>query len=114
MKKYARKSDFNGKGINQGYIFNDGQYYCQTEKQAKEYVESKGFNWKEEKQKFNTKNEWFYFTLWEEIDTEELFDIEGNVYTTCVECNEPVNLELKKCESCFTSIYIITLSPSKT
>ena len=41
-------------------------------------------------------------------------NIEGNVYTTCVECNEPVNLELKKCESCFTSIYIITLSPSKT
>ncbi|WP_138432677.1 hypothetical protein [Winogradskyella algicola] len=55
MKKYERKSDFNGKGINQGYIFNDGQYYCQTEKQAKEYVESKGLNWKEEKQNLTQK-----------------------------------------------------------
>ena len=57
-----------------------------------------------EKQKLNTKNEWFYFTEWEEIDPEEFYDIEGNVYTTCIECHQPVNLELEKCKNCFTSI----------
>ena len=75
MKKYARKSSFDGKGMNSGYCFENGDYYCQNDKQAKKYVESLGLGWEEEVSKFNTKEEWFYHTDWEEIDNEEYFDL---------------------------------------
>ena len=79
MNKFARKNDYNGKGMNDGYIFNDGDYYCETELQAQLYVESLGFNWEEELLTVNTKNEWFYYTDWYNTETDIYYDIEGNI-----------------------------------
>lgn len=104
MEKYARKSDVDGKGMNSGYCFGNGDFYCQNDEQAKQYIESLGLDWKEELSKFNTREEWFYFTEWEEINPEEFFDSEGNAYTTCKRCNKPVMLKSKICKKCFTSI----------
>lgn len=100
MKKFARKSSTDGKGINQGYIFNDGDYYCHTTQEAKAYIENLGLNWQEEIKKFNTNYEWFYYGEWEEIDPEEFYDIEGNIYTTCQNCYQPLNIEVKFCANC--------------
>ena len=86
--KFARKSDVDGKGINKGFIFNNGEYYCQTEEEAEEYVESLGLNWKEELKKFNTQQEWFFYTEWEEIDDEQYFDEQGNEYRLCFNCKK--------------------------
>ncbi|MDD7914640.1 hypothetical protein [Polaribacter ponticola] len=77
MKKYARVNDFNGKGMNEGYCFNNGEYYCETENQAKLYVESLGLKWEEELLTFNTTNEWFYWTDWHEAETDVYYDING-------------------------------------
>lgn len=77
MKKYARVNSFNRKGMNEGYCFNDGEYYCETEEQAKQYVESLGLKWKEELLTFNTKDEWFYWTDWYNTETDVYYDING-------------------------------------
>lgn len=79
MEKYARVSDFNGKGMNEGYCFQEGNYYCKTEKQAKAYIESLGLNWEEELLTVNTKDEWFYWTDWYDTETDEYYDIDGNI-----------------------------------
>ena len=72
MEKFARLSDATNKGMNEGYCFNDGEYYCETEEEAKNYVESLGLNWKEERETVDTDEEWFYFTEW--YDESELED----------------------------------------
>ena len=77
MKKYARVNDFNGKGMNEGYCFSNGDYYCETEEQAKFYVESFKLNWDEELLTINTKDEWFYWTDWYDTETDIYYDING-------------------------------------
>lgn len=83
MEKFARLSDATNKGMNEGYCFNDGEYYCETEEEAKNYVESLGLNWKEERETVDTDEEWFYFTEWyDESELEdEWYDIDGNLCT---------------------------------
>ena len=82
MKKYARINSYTGKGMNEGYCFNNGEYYCETENEAKHYVENLGLNWEEELLKFDTKDEWFYWTDWYETETDEYYDIDGNIIET--------------------------------
>lgn len=98
MKKFARRSDVDGKGINSGYIFGNGLYYCQSTKQAKAYIESLGLVWEEELKKFNTNDEWFYYAEWEEIDNEEFFDIHGNTYKVCLKSKKPIKISTNKNE----------------
>ena len=93
MKRFARISDADGRGINCGYIFNDGVYYCKTEEQAKAYVESLGLNWENEKQTINTEDEWFYYTEWEELDEEEYFDEYGREYRICFYCKKETSVD---------------------
>ena len=102
MKKYARKSDVDGKGMNSGYCFGDGDFYCQNDEQAKQYVESLGLDWEEELNKFNTREEWFYYTDWEEIDNDEYFDAQGNKYRKCENCMKELRIseDNYSCNSC--------------
>ena len=76
-EKFARVSSFDGTGMNEGYCFNNGEYYCKTENQAKLYVESLGLNWEEELLTFDTVEEWFYWTDWFETETDIYYDING-------------------------------------
>lgn len=80
MEKFARLSDATNKGMNEGYCFNGGEYYCETEEEAKNYVESLDLNWEEELETVNTDDEWFYFTHWEVEESEHYYDKEGNEY----------------------------------
>lgn len=79
MEKFARRNDSNGKGMNEGYCFNDGNYYCETEEQAKFYVESLGLDWKEELLTVNTNNEWFYYTDWYDTETDVYYNKDGSL-----------------------------------
>lgn len=70
-EKFARQCDFTGEGMNEGYVFNGGQFYAKDEETAKKYVEDcLNLNWEEELQTVNTDEEWFYWTEWEEEDYE--------------------------------------------
>jgi len=72
----ARRCDVTGKGMNEGYIFNDNYYAC-DEEAAKQYVTSLGYNWGDELKKINTADEWFYWTKWEQVDPEKFYDPQG-------------------------------------
>lgn len=102
MKKFARKCNATGKGMNKGYIFNNGEFYFKFEKDAKAYINSLGLNWNEEKSKFNTSKEWFYFTEWEELDIEQFYDEEGVEYKVCNNCKKDtkVNEDFYFCQNC--------------
>jgi hypothetical protein len=104
MNWYARKCSVDGKGMNSGILFNDGLYYCRSEEQAKEYVESLGLVWEKELKTIDTKDEWFYFTDWEELDEDEFYDFEGNSYKLCHNCKHAVKilLQLNHCKECET------------
>jgi hypothetical protein len=99
---FARKCSVDGKGMSSGIIFNDGLYYCRNEEQAKEYVKSLGLIWEEELKTIDTKDQWFYFTDWEELDEEEFYDFDGNTYKLCDNCRDVVRLllELNLCKKC--------------
>ncbi len=77
MEKYARVNDFNGKGMNEGFCFKNGEHYCETEEQAKLYVESLNLNWDVELLTFDTKDEWFYWTDWYNTESDVFYDING-------------------------------------
>ena len=104
--RFARKSDVNGKGMNCGFIFNNGEYYCETEKQAKIYVEKLGLNWEIELKKFGTRDEWFFYTEWDVLDEEEYFDIEGNKYMICFSCKKEtiVDEDFYFCKNCLRQL----------
>ena len=104
MVWYARKSSDDGKGMNKGILFHEGGHYCRTVEHAKKYVESFGLVWEEELMTVNTKDEWFYFTDWEELDEDEFYDFDGNTYKLCHNCKHIIKvlLESNLCENCNT------------
>ena len=101
---FARKSSDDGKGMNKGILFNESGHYSRTEEHAKKHVESLGLIWEEELKTINTKEEWFYFTDWEELDEDEFYDFDGNTYKLCHKCKEIVRvlIEQNLCEKCGT------------
>lgn len=43
MEKFARKDSVTGKGMNEGFCFGDGDFYCESEEHALEYAKSLGY-----------------------------------------------------------------------
>lgn len=103
---YPRLSDATGEGMDEGYLFNDGEYLCETEEEAKAYVEKLGHNWEEEKATIDTDEEWFYWTAWEELDEDTNYDSEGNEYVKCHKCHlwTVVSETSDLCEHCLTNL----------
>jgi hypothetical protein len=86
ITKYARRNNATGKGMNEGYCFHDGEYYCETEKEAVEFIRAncedggKGLT-DEYLLEESYKLEEHYWTQWEEIGEEDdYFDEDGNEY----------------------------------
>jgi hypothetical protein len=83
MKKFARRCDATGKGINEGYVFGDGELYFSEEKHLIDHLKSKGgmdglsdeFILKEAYEQ-----EEYYYTEWEEIDDDCYYDADGNEF----------------------------------
>ena len=59
---YPRTCSVTGKGMNEGYCFGDGEFYCISEKHALQYAQKLGF--KNLKQSFKAGAH--YWTTWEE------------------------------------------------
>lgn len=110
MEKYARKCDCCGKGMNKGY-YDAGQYYCSDrcliwgnssdgfEEEGGDEKTSYDMSCWERDHKQSPDN--CYYTEWEEIDEEEYYDADGNVYSegeiyyNCNLCHKQVS------EPCF-------------
>jgi hypothetical protein len=86
MERYARKCDVTGKGMNEGFVFGDGNMYFSEEQYLIDYLrrEVLGDDSKELSDEFILKesydNEEYYYTEWEEIDDDCYYDAEGNEY----------------------------------
>jgi len=86
LEKFAKRCDATGKGMNEGWVFNDGDYCCASEEDAKKYVESKTNEdgspcvWEDELKLVDTDEEWFYWTQWEDVDDDDYYDADGNNY----------------------------------
>jgi hypothetical protein len=86
MEKFARKCDATGRGMNRGYVVGDGELYFSEEQDLIEWLKDVA---KEERLEFESDelmmehyyvDELYYYTEWEEIDDDEWYDEDGNLY----------------------------------
>jgi len=70
---WARKCDATGKGMNEGYVFGDGEKYFALEMHALEYAQSIGYKSLDDAYDYRA----FYWTEWEE--DRQYIEIDGKV-----------------------------------
>lgn len=97
MKKFARKCDVTGRGMNEGWVWLDGGFYTSTKEatiqELRSDIESGGLDFNEIDPKKLSKlsdedlleyaydNDVLYYTTWDESDIDEYYyDEEGNEY----------------------------------
>lgn len=106
-ERYAKKSNATGRGMNSGYVFNGGEYYCETEQEAKDFVANINLVWEDEIKKVCTNDEWFYYTEWQEIDNNsEYYDYNGNTYLVCQKCKKETRVieDFYFCKNCLAHL----------
>jgi hypothetical protein len=64
IKTFARKCDVTQKGMNAGYVFGDGAFYCKYKKDALKEVLKDGFKSLEDAYD----KDYCYYTEWDEED----------------------------------------------
>ena len=77
-KKYARKCDVTGKGMNDGYCINDGEMYIKNKSEMLKHIKSVGYKTLDEA--FN--DEYYYWTEWEELDEDYHYLEDGTEIVT--------------------------------
>lgn len=77
-EKFARKDTKTGKGINEGFCFGDGEFYCLNQTDAERHAEKLGYKDLEEAYK----EEAYYFTEWEVEEGESWYDADGNEFNS--------------------------------
>jgi len=82
MEKFARKDSITGEGMNEGFCFGDGEFYCKSDENALEHAKSIGYKDLEESYKDGS----HYWTEWyqdieDEENLEEWYDAKGNKFT---------------------------------
>lgn len=97
MKKYARKCDVTGKGMNEGWVWGDGAYYTSTKemtiKRLKEKVKDGVLHLEDdftEEEIINISDEelleWafdeelLFWTQWDPEEDDTYYDKDGNLY----------------------------------
>lgn len=100
--KYARKCSVTGKGMNKGFCFGDGGFYCIKKKHAKKYAKSLGY--KNLKKAY--KDGAYYWTEWEIDLDDEWYDKLGNKFTTCHKCEHETQVVegFNFCTNCLTHL----------
>jgi len=92
MEKFARRCDITGRGINEGYVFGDGELYFAEKEDLINHLRT--LEWEdadgnlsqdltndEDILEFFYNEDAYYFTEWDEVDEDEYYDAEGNEYT---------------------------------
>ena len=85
MKQFARKCSVTGKGMNDGYVFNDGEMYFYNESDLIVFLrgrEDNNYLSDDFLLKEAYDNEEYYYTEWYEIDEDEWYDAEGNEFNS--------------------------------
>ena len=91
MEKFARRCDITGRGMNEGYVFGDGElYFAEKEDLIKhlrtlEWEDADGnlsqdLTNEEDILEFFYNEDAYYYTEWDEVDEDEYFDAEGNEF----------------------------------
>ena len=85
MEKFARKCSATGKGINEGYCVNDGDFYFSEESQLVKWLRDRDVDGtKELSDEFILKEaydlEEYYYTEWDVEDEDEWYDENGKLY----------------------------------
>ena len=91
MKKYARRCDATGRGINEGYVIGDGELYFADKEHLLEHLRT--LDWEDcngnkstdcvtddALLKYFYNEDYYYYTEWEEIDDDVYYDENGNEY----------------------------------
>jgi hypothetical protein len=91
MKKFARRCDATGKGINEGYVVGDGELYFSSKDDLLSHLRE--LDWEdcngnlstdcetdEDLLEFFYNDEYYYYTEWEEIDEDEWYDADGSLH----------------------------------
>ena len=83
MKKFARRCDATGKGINEGYVVGDGELYFAEKEDLIKHLRSRGgMEGLSDEFILNEAYELeeYYYTEWEEIDDDCYYDADGNEF----------------------------------
>lgn len=96
MKKFARRCDATGKGINEGWVWGEGTYYTSTVEntiaELRSDIQDGAYDFDEvgadellklsddQLLQYAYDNDVLYYTEWEEIDDDCYYDAEGNEY----------------------------------
>lgn len=76
MKKFARQCDATGKGMNEGFVFGNGEMYFSEEIYALEYAIKIGYDNLDDA--YN--DDAYYYTEWDEVDEDEWYDEDGSIH----------------------------------
>lgn len=78
MEKFARRCDITGRGINEGYVFGDGEQYACDEASALQIAQQYGYDNLDDAYKDDV----YYYTEWYDENFDyEWYDADGNEYT---------------------------------
>lgn len=92
MKKFwQRRCNATGRGMNTGYVVNDGELYFSKEEHLLEHLRT--LDWEnadgnrsqdltedEDILEYFYNEEYYYYTEWEELDDDIFYDEDGNEY----------------------------------
>jgi hypothetical protein len=93
-KKYARKCDITGKGMNEGYVIVDGDIYIASKEDLLEHL--RGLDWEDadgnqvQEQGYDDLSlmeyfygeEYYYWTEWYEVDDDGYYTEDGTLIET--------------------------------
>ncbi len=102
MEKFARKDSVTGKGMNKGFCFGDGDFYCESEEHALEQAKKLGY--KNLKEAY--KDDAYYWTEWEVEEDETHYDEDGNEFVKCHKCKQETSVseDFYFCKNCLTHL----------
>ena len=85
MEKFARKCSVTGRGMNAGYVFNEGEMYFMNEEDLITFLRHR--NTEENKYLSDEfllseayEQDEYYYTEWDEVDQDEYYDEQGNEF----------------------------------
>lgn len=76
MEKFARRCDITGRGMNEGYVFGDGEQYACDEESALQIAQQYGYDNLDDA----FEDDAYYYTEWDEVDEDEWYDEDGSVH----------------------------------